>query len=80
MTTDVIMLCQFVAGCALLIGIMCYRVAKKKTQSPILSALIGGILSVCPLLGLLYLLVLIKRPDLPNLRQRLASHQSFPSR
>jgi hypothetical protein len=48
---------------ALLIGIASYYLGRRKTQTPVLTGLIGFALGLIPLLGLIYLVVLLLKRD-----------------
>lgn len=58
------MLVQFYLVFVLLIGILSYYLAKRKTQSPKLATFFRVILAFIPPLALLYILVLIIKNDI----------------
>ena len=49
---------------AVLIAAVSFDLGRRKTQTPVLAALLGGLLALVPPLGLLYLAVLMLRRDL----------------
>ncbi len=49
---------------AVLIAAVSFYLGRRKTQTPVLAALLGGLLALVPPLGLLYLAVLVLRRDL----------------
>ncbi len=49
---------------AVLIAAVSFYLGRRKTQTPVLAALLGGLLALVPPLGLLYLAVLMLRRDL----------------
>ncbi|MCH1923558.1 hypothetical protein L9G74_04330 [Shewanella sp. C32] len=57
---------QFVALFALIMGAVCYYLARRKTQTPILAALLGMVLSIVPLFGLVYLVILVLKKDVSS--------------
>jgi hypothetical protein len=57
---------QFVIIFALIMGALCYYLGRRKTQNPVLAALLGVVLSLMPLFGLVYLMVLLFKKDLSS--------------
>ncbi len=57
---------QFVVLFALIMGAVCYYLARRKTQTPILAALLGMVLSIVPLFGLVYLVILVLKKDVSS--------------
>jgi FtsH-binding integral membrane protein len=51
---------------ALIMGAICYYVGRRKTQTPLLSALLGTVLSIMPPFGLVYLVALVLKKDLTS--------------
>ena len=66
MNIDATMYGQFVVIFALIMGALCYYLGRRKTQNPVLAALLGVVLSLMPLFGLIYLLVLLFKKDLSS--------------
>lgn len=54
---------EFIALFALIMGAVCYYLGRRKTQTPVLAGLLGLVLSVVPLLGLVFLVVLLLKKD-----------------
>lgn len=46
------------------IGVVSYLIAKKKTQTPIKAALMGGLFSIVPILGIIYVIYLVTQEDI----------------
>lgn len=58
---------QFIFISAIVIGLVSYYLGRRKTQTPVITGLLGFVLGLVPLLGLIYLVVLVlKRDVLPN--------------
>ena len=57
-------LVQFYLVFVLLIGILSYYLGKRKTQTPKLTAFLGGLLAFVPPFALLYIIVLIIKNDI----------------
>ncbi|WP_137225883.1 hypothetical protein [Shewanella sp. MEBiC00475] len=55
---------QLIFVFALIMGGICYYLGRRKTQSPILAGVIGFALSIIPILGLIYLAVLMFKKDI----------------
>lgn len=54
---------QFVIIFALIMGVVCYYLGRRKTQTPVLAGLLGVVLSIIPPFGLVYLVVLVLKKD-----------------
>jgi len=54
----------FIGIFMLVIGTVCYVIGQKKTASPVKAALIGGLFSMVPILGLIYVAYLVTQDDL----------------
>ena len=48
---------------ALIMGVVCYYLGRRKTQTPVLAGLLGVVLSIIPPFGLVYLVVLVLKKD-----------------
>ncbi|RUO44296.1 hypothetical protein CWE15_03760 [Aliidiomarina taiwanensis] len=48
---------------ALVMGVVCYYIGRRKSQTPVLTGLLGGVLSLIPLFGVIYLVVLVLKKD-----------------
>ena len=44
-------------------GAFCYYLGRRKTQTPVLAGLLGVVLSLIPIFGLVYLVVLVLKKD-----------------
>lgn len=66
MNIDATLYGQFVIIFALIMGALCYYLGRRKTQNPVLAALLGVVLSLMPLFGLVYLMVLLFKKDLSS--------------
>ncbi|CAI3795038.1 glycosyltransferase 87 family protein [Rheinheimera sp. MM224] len=66
MEIDATMFGQFVVIFALIMGALCYYLGRRKTQNPVLAGLLGVVLSLMPLFGLIYLIVLLFKKDLSS--------------
>ncbi|PKH33584.1 hypothetical protein [Shewanella sp. ALD9] len=64
---------QLIVIFALLVGVISYFLGRRKTQSPIMAGVLGAVLSIVPLFGLIYLVVLILKNDV-NLGAETASN------
>ncbi|MGP1721949.1 hypothetical protein [Shewanella frigidimarina] len=64
---------QLIVVFALVVGVISYFLGRRKTQSPILAGVLGAVLSIVPLLGLIYLVVLMLKNDV-NLGVETASN------
>lgn len=58
---------QIVLVFALMMGLVCFVIGRRKTQRPLLTGLVGALLFLMPLLGLIYLWLLLRKKDLPSL-------------
>ncbi|MBB1474990.1 hypothetical protein ACQKE9_03605 [Shewanella vesiculosa] len=63
---------QLIVIFALVVGVISYFIGRRKTQSPILAGVLGAVLSIVPLFGLIYLVVLVLKSDV-NLGAETAS-------
>lgn len=66
MNIDATLYGQFVIIFALVMAALCYYLGRRKTQNPVLAGLLGAVLSLLPLFGLVYLLVLLFKKDLSS--------------
>lgn len=64
---------QLIVVFALVVGVISYFLGCRKTQSPILAGVLGAVLSIVPLFGLIYLVVLMLKNDV-NLGVETASN------
>ena len=55
-----------VAAFMIVVGIISYILGKRKTTTPIKSALLGFVFSVIPVLGIIYVVYLAMKEDLPQ--------------
>ncbi|MBZ9613489.1 hypothetical protein [Rheinheimera maricola] len=55
---------ELIALFALIMGVVCYCVGRRKTHTPILAGLLGMLLTLIPPLGLIYLAVLVLKKDI----------------
>jgi hypothetical protein len=60
---DATLLGQFIFIFALVMGAVCYYLGRRKTQTPVLAGLLGVVLSLIPIFGLVYLVVLVLKKD-----------------
>ncbi|MDP5137776.1 hypothetical protein [Rheinheimera baltica] len=63
MNINATLLGQFIFIFALIMGAVCYYLGRRKTQTPVLAGLLGVVLSLIPILGLVYLVVLVLKKD-----------------
>jgi hypothetical protein len=54
---------QVIVIFALVVGVASYLLGRRKTQTPILAGVLGAVLSIVPLFGLIYLVVLMLKSD-----------------
>lgn len=54
---------QFVLIFAIIMGALCYYVARRKTQRPKIAGLFGAVLSIIPILSVIYLCMLLYKKD-----------------
>ncbi|WP_233009645.1 glycosyltransferase 87 family protein [Rheinheimera faecalis] len=66
MNIDATLYGQFVIIFALVMAALCYYLGRRKTQNPVLAGLLGAVLSLLPLFGLVYLMVLLFKKDLSS--------------
>lgn len=57
---------QFVIIFALIMGGLCYYLGRRKSKNPVLAALLGAVLSLIPLFGVVYLMVLLFKKDVSS--------------
>lgn len=50
----------------LVVGALSYYLGRRKTQTPILTGLLGAVLSLIPPFGLVYLVVLVLKKDVSS--------------
>ncbi|MCB2384275.1 hypothetical protein KV201_19130 [Shewanella sp. SR1] len=63
MNINATVLGQFIIVFALIMGALCYYLGRRKTQTPVLTGLLGMVLSIIPPFGLVYLVVLVLKKD-----------------
>ena len=63
MNINATLLGEFIALFALIMGVVCYYLGRRKTQTPVLAGLLGVVLSIIPPFGLVYLVVLVLKKD-----------------
>lgn len=66
MNIDATLYGQFVIIFAFVMAALCYYLGRRKTQNPVLAGLLGAFLSLLPLFGLVYLMVLLFKKDLSS--------------
>lgn len=54
---------QFVAVCAVVISILSYYLGRRKTNNPVIAGILGFLFGLIPLLGLIYVAVLLFKRD-----------------
>ena len=64
MNFNATLIVQIVVLLAVLMPIMSYYLGKRKTETPIFAAVIGLFTAFIPPLALIYLIVLVLKPDL----------------
>ncbi|MCH8492167.1 MAG: hypothetical protein LAT53_02860 [Idiomarina sp.] len=58
---------QFLLVCGVIIGLVGYYLGRRKTQTPVLAGVLGFVLGLIPILGIIYLVVLMLKKDvIPN--------------
>jgi len=55
---------QFITIFAVVIAIISYYLGKRKTETPLLAAVLGAVFSIVPIFGLIYVVVLMFKRDL----------------
>jgi hypothetical protein len=60
---DATLLGQSILVFALIMGAVCYYLGRRKTTTPVLAGLLGALLSLIPVFGLVYLVVLVLKKD-----------------
>ena len=73
MNVNATLVVQLIVVFALVVGVISYFLGRRKTQSPILAGVLGAVLSIVPLFGLIYLVVLMLKNDV-NLGAATASN------
>ena len=63
MNINATVLGQFIIVFALIMGALCYYLGRRKTQTTVLTGLLGMMLSIIPTFGLVYLVVLVLKKD-----------------
>ncbi|MEJ2442818.1 MAG: hypothetical protein P8Y42_05060 [Exilibacterium sp.] len=64
MNINISLLGPFIFVFAILIGIVSYYLGCRKTETPVLAALLGVIFSIVPVFGLVYVVVLMYKRDI----------------
>ncbi|WP_194757449.1 hypothetical protein [Aliidiomarina indica] len=64
MEINVMLYSQIIFIIALAIGAVSYYLGRKKTKQPMLTGVLGFFLGLIPILGLIYLIVLVRKPEL----------------
>ncbi|WP_444912471.1 hypothetical protein [Microbulbifer sp. PAAF003] len=72
MNINISLIGQFITIFAIFIGIISYYLGRRKTETPILAAFIGVALSIVPVFGLVYVVVLMFKRDISNSSQASA--------
>lgn len=54
---------QFLVVFALIMGALTYYLGRRKTNTPIIAGVLGALLSLMPLLGLIYAAALVLKSD-----------------
>ncbi|MEX1220533.1 MAG: hypothetical protein WEA82_00300 [Idiomarina sp.] len=57
---------QVVVVFAIIVGILSYYLGKRKTNNPVIAGVLGALLSLIPVLGLIYLAVLLLKSNVKN--------------
>ncbi|WP_160154183.1 hypothetical protein [Microbulbifer sp. ALW1] len=55
---------QFIAIFAVVIAVISYYLGRRKTETPVLAAVLGGVFSIVPVFGLIYVVFLLFKRDL----------------
>ncbi|WP_417356120.1 hypothetical protein [Gallaecimonas pentaromativorans] len=66
MAINATLLGQFLAVFVLVMGVLCYWVARGKVKNPVVAGILGAIASVLPAAGLVYLAILLFKKELPR--------------
>lgn len=48
---------------AVILGLISYQLGKRKTHNPVIAGVFGFILSLVPLLGIIYIIILLLKKD-----------------
>lgn len=67
MNINATLLGEFIALFALVMGAVCYYFGRRKTQAPVMTGLLGLVLSIIPPFGLVYLVVLVLKKDVSSI-------------
>lgn len=54
---------QFLLICGVVFGIVSYYLGRRKTQTPVLTGVLGFVLSLIPIFGIIYVIVLVLKMD-----------------
>ena len=57
---------QFITIFAVVIAAVSYYLGRRKTETPVLAALLGAVFSIIPIFGLVYVVFLMFKKDLPR--------------
>ncbi|WP_104001230.1 hypothetical protein [Marinobacterium lutimaris] len=55
---------KFIAIFSVVVAIISYYLGRRKTETPVLAAVLGAVFSIVPIFGLIYLAVLMFKRDL----------------
>ncbi|TCK02590.1 hypothetical protein CLV83_4286 [Marinobacterium mangrovicola] len=55
---------QFITIFAAVVAVISYYLGRRKTETPVLAAVLGAVFSIVPIFGLIYLVVLMFKRDL----------------
>lgn len=64
MLMDARFIWEVIFASALLIGFLSYYLGRSKTKTPLLAGLLGTVISIIPLFGIAYLVILLLRHDI----------------
>ena len=64
MDIDVTVMGQVISVFVVVIGLLSYYLGRRKTQTPILAGLLGAVLAIVPVIGAVYLVVLVLKNDI----------------
>lgn len=63
MDINATLLGQVILVSSVIIGLVSYYLGRRKTQTPVLAGLLGFVLGLVPILGIIYLVVLMLKKD-----------------
>ncbi|TXH96207.1 MAG: hypothetical protein E6Q75_07785 [Rheinheimera sp.] len=63
MNIDATLYGQFIIIFALIMGVLCYYVARRKMHNPAVAGLLGAVLSLIPIFSVIYFLVLLFKKE-----------------